>query len=150
MASVRGDMQARSEKKQGYGITFKWLVDPNNFISSRKNWANMKLGLFAIIWMVLVLQGECLHTTIEPKVDFCLYKNVNAGEKLNINYISSGQDENRMMMKVSRRLCYVEVILIGFQFRRPSNQRNYESKRRKCGYRCSGNRRLSGMLENNG
>ena len=60
----------------------------------------MKKNLSALILLFLSIESYAMHTTVLPKQEFCLYKNVNEGEKLNINYISSGQDEKKMMLRV--------------------------------------------------
>ena len=61
----------------------------------------MQLFLYITILVTIsFIHCYALHTTLAPRQEFCVYKKVTEGDKLNINYVSSGTDEHKMIMRV--------------------------------------------------
>lgn len=61
---------------------------------------SIRLSLIAVALVSIFFNAYALNIQLNPREDFCIYKKLKLGEKLNINYVSSGQNEARIMMKV--------------------------------------------------
>ena len=52
------------------------------------------------ILFALFACSTALFTHINPREDFCIFKKLIENDKLNINYVTSGQNEQKVVMRV--------------------------------------------------
>lgn len=69
----------------------------------------MRLLCLGIILAALFSCGLCIYTHIDQRRDFCIYKRMMTGDKLNVNYVSSGQNEERVRLQVKRETPAIQI-----------------------------------------
>ena len=62
----------------------------------------MKSIFLGLLVCLLFAQSYALFTHLNAREDFCIYKKLTENDKLNVNYVSSGQNEQKIIMRVNR------------------------------------------------